>query len=162
MGTSPVRIGFSKESLEGGPTVVPDGLYELRLEGFEPSLSKKGTTTNLNPVLKIVNHPVHAGFQVREWANTGAPNIIEGMIHAFGFNLEPDGNMPGTFMVGPNDKQRGSYEGPMVGAIGKAMLRQVEGLDQNKKPTGKLYSRVDEWLCNLPGCDKKHQNGLAG
>ena len=77
------KISFSKEELSGN--VYPEGLYELRLEGFEPSFSKQKTSINLNPTLKIVNHQTLNGKRVFENLNSGASWIIESFCHAFGF-----------------------------------------------------------------------------
>ena len=69
------KISFSKEDLAGN--VYPDGLYELRLEGFEPEKSKKGDSVNLNPVLKIVNHQTLNNKRVFDNLNSSASWIVE-------------------------------------------------------------------------------------
>jgi hypothetical protein len=151
------KISFSKESLEGKPQ-PPEGLYELRLEGFEPKMASKKTSVNLSPVLKIVNHQTHTGYQIYDNLNTGAGWIIEAFCHAMGQPLvqKPDGSfdIPGEF-VGPDDKPEDwNYVGPLSGCVAKAMLKPSEY-------NGKTNMKVDQWFCAVPGCNSKHPSGLA-
>jgi hypothetical protein len=151
------KISFSKESLEPKPS-LPDGLYEIRLEGFEPDKSKKGDSVNLRPILKVINHPQHTGSRVFDNLNVGANWILEAFVHAFGQPLIEDGagnmNIPGDFN-GPDDNpKQWSYSGPLTGAVGKVFLKQTEY-------NGKMNPKVDQWMCAVPGCQKKHPTGLA-
>lgn len=151
------KIQYSKEDLAGN--VYPDGPYELRLESFEPELSKKGDSTNLNPVLKIVNHPTLNGKRVFDNMNTGAPWIIEAIVHAFGHSLTPNasggGDLPGEFN-GPDDTpSEWEYVGPLTGSVARVMLKKTSY-------QGKDSSKVDQWFCALgPSCNTKHPQGLA-
>ena len=150
------KISFSKEELSGN--VYPDGLYELRLEGFEPKKSKDGGSINLNPVLKIVNHPTLNNKRVFDNLNSGAAWIIESFTHAFGQQLTPNpnggGDMPGDFIGPDDDPTKWQYQGPLTGAIAKAFLK-------TKTYNSKDSSGVDQWFCAVPNCNTKHAQGLA-
>jgi hypothetical protein len=151
------KITMSKESLEG-PPAVPDGLYELRLEGFEPKYSKDKNSVNLRPIIKIVNHPQHAGRQIFDNLNTGAAWILEAFTHSFGLPLVPDGNggssLAGEFLGPDDDPTKWNYVGPLSGSVGKMFLKQTEY-------NGKTNSKVDMYICSVPGCTQKHPSGLA-
>jgi hypothetical protein len=144
------RISFSKEQLAGPPPLDP-GLYEVRLEGFEPEASKKGSSTNLNPILKVINHPTHTGKRIFDNLNTGAYWIIPAFVHAFGFKLEDDGQ--GGFAI-PGEFNGDNYVGPLTGSVGKLIVKQTEY-------NGRSQFKVDQWLCQVPGCTEKHPNNLA-
>jgi len=150
------KISFSKEDLAGN--VYPDGLYELRLEGFEPSWAKSKNSYNLNPVLKIVNHSTLNNRRVFDNLNTGASWIIESFCHAFGFALEPNpnggGDMPGEFMGLDVDPEKAQYTGPLTGSVAKVFLK-------NAPYNGKDQSKVDQWFCQVTGCQTKHAQNLA-
>lgn len=151
------KIGFSKEDLAGN--LYPDGLYELRLEGFEPEFSSKRTSINLNPVLKVVNHQTLNGKRVFDNLNSSASWIIEAFCHAFGLPLTPNanggGDIPGEFM-GPDDNPEAwQYVGPLTGCVGKVILKA-------KSWQGKESSAIDQWLCSVGDtCKTKHPSGLA-
>lgn len=151
------KVTFSKESLEQKPP-LPDGLYEVRLEGFEPKYSKDKGSVNLSPTIKVINHPTLTGSKVFDNLNTGASWIIEAFCHAFGQELVPDGNggfnLPGDFNGPEDNPEQWSYAGPLTGCVGKAFLKQTTY-------NNKVNSKVDQWMCSVPGCQKKHPMGLA-
>jgi len=152
------KIGFSKEALEGN--LLPDGLYEVRLEGFEPQFSSKKTSVNLNPILKIVNHPSLNNKRVFDNLNSSASWIIEAFCHAFGQTLIPNaqggGDIPGEFPGDDEDPEKWQpYQGPLTGAVGKVLLKKTTW-------NGKENSKVDQWFCALGNaCNIKHPTGLA-
>jgi len=155
------KISFSKEALEGN--LVPDGLYELRLEGFEPKFSKDKTSVNLNPVLKVVNNPNMSlnGKRIFDNMNSGASWIIEAFVHAMGLKLEPNaqggGDLPGEFPDnGQDDPEKWPpYQGPLLGQVAEAMVKKTTY-------NGKENSKIDQWLCALGNdCNTKHPAGLA-
>jgi hypothetical protein len=150
------KISFSKEDLSGN--VYPDGLYELRIEGFEPEFSSKKTSINLNPILKIINHPSLNGKRVFDNLNSGAAWIIESFCHAAGQRLTPNpnggGDMPGDFVGADDNPTSWQYTGPLTGTIAKAFLK-------NAPYNGKDQSKVDQWFCSVPGCQTKHAQNLA-
>ena len=150
------RVTASKESLEGAAP-LPDGLYEVRLEGFKPKMSKAGTSVNLNPEIKVVNNAQYNGRPVFDNLNTGAGWILESFSHCFGQELLklPDGSaeMPG--FNGPDDApDQWTYQGPLTGSVGKVFLKNVEY-------NGKTNAKIDQYVCNVPGCNTKHARGLA-
>jgi hypothetical protein len=151
------KISYSKEDLAGN--VYPDGMYEVRLESFEPKPSKDGNSVNLNPVLKIVNHATLNGKRVFDNMNSAASWIIESIVHSFGQQLTPNanggGDLPGEFM-GPDDKPaEWQYVGPLTGCTAKVMLKKTTY-------NGKDSSKVDQWFCALGDkCNTKHATGLA-
>jgi len=150
------KISYSKEDLAGN--VYPDGLYELRLEGFEPEKSKKGDSVNLNPVLKIVNHQTLNNKRVFDNLNSSASWIVESFCHAFGIPLTPNpnggGDMPGDFIGPDDDPAKWQYTGPLTGAVAKAFVK-------NAPYNGKDQSKVDQWFCQVTGCQTKHAQNLA-
>lgn len=151
------KIGFSKEELSGN--VIPEGLYELRLDGFDPELSSKKNSVNLNPILKVVNHATLNGKRVFDNLNSGASWIIEAFTHAFGQPLTPNstggGDIPGEFM-GPDDQpDKWQYVGPLQGLVAKALVKTTTY-------NGKENTKVDQWICALgTNCNTKHPSGLA-
>lgn len=150
------KISLSKEELAGN--VYPPGQYDLHLEGFEPQFSKSKTSINLNPILKIVNHQTLNGKRVFDNLNSGASWIVESFCHAFGLPLTPNpsggGDMPGDFVGPDDDPSKWQYIGPLNGAVAKVILSTKTY--NNKESTG-----VDQWLCQVSGCNTKHASGLA-
>ena len=150
------KIGFSKEELAGN--VYPDGLYELRLEGFEPKFAKGNASINTNPILKIVNHPTLNNKRVFDNLNSGAAWIVESFSHAFGQPLTPNpnggGDMPGDFIGPDDDPTKWQYQGPLSGGVAKVFLKTVAY-------NGKDSTKVDQWFCAVPNCQVKHASGLA-
>lgn len=152
------KITFSKESLAGVPP-VPDGVYDLRLEGFEPSLSKSKDSVNLNPILTVVNHPTENGKRVFINLNTKAGWIIESFCHCFGLPLVDDGSgnmtIPGDFQGPDDDPEKWQYVGPLTGLVGKAFVKATTF-------NGKTNNKVDQFMCALgSACNTKHATGLA-
>ena len=153
------KISFSKEQLEGN--VYPPGLYDLRLEGFEPAWSKKRDSVNLNPVLKIVNHPTLNNKRVFDNLNSSAGWILEAFCHAFGHAFVPNanggGDMPGDFPGPEDDPEQWHYVGPLTGCVAKVMLKTTSY-------NGKDSTKVDQWICALgTACppSTKHPSNLA-
>ena len=151
------KISFSKEQLEGN--VYPEGLYEIRLEKFEPEFSKKRDSVNLNPVLKIVNHQSLNNKRVFDNLNSGASWIIEAFVHSMGLELIPNGtggaDIPGEFIGPDDDPEKWEYQGPLTGCVAKVILKTTTY-------NGKDSSKVDQWLCQRgAGCKTKHPSGLA-
>lgn len=150
------KISYSKEDLAGAN--YPEGVYEVRLDGFEPAYSKKRDSINLNPILKIVNHQTLNGKQVGDNLNSSANWIVESFCHCFGQALTPNasggGDLPGDF-IGPDDKpEEWQYTGPLTGSVGKVYLKTTSY-------NGRERSKVDQWFCAVPGCNTQHANGLA-
>jgi hypothetical protein len=151
------KVSFSKESLEGKPP-VDNGLYELRLDGFEPKFSKDRQSVNLNPILVVVNNAKFNGSRVFDNLNTRAGWIISAFAHAFGQPLQQNASggfdLPGDFNGPDDDPEKWQYVGPLSGMVGKAFVKQTTY--QNK-----TNSKIDQWMCAVSGCQEKHPNGLA-
>ena len=62
--------------------------------------------------------------------------------------------MPGDFVGPDDDPEKWQYVGPLNGCVAKAILK-------TKTYNGKDSSGVDQWLCQVSGCNTKHADGLA-
>src|SRR6267142_2130843 len=100
------KMTASKEEIKGLP-VMSEGLLTIRLDGFKPAFSSKKDSINLNPILKVTNHPEYNDRTVFENLNTKAKWIWKDFCHAFGIALVADANgdfeFPGDF-IGPDDQ----------------------------------------------------------
>lgn len=150
------KMGVSKESLEGKPPVGA-GIFTVRLDGFKPKTSKKGDSTNLNPILKVINHATLNDRNIFFSCNTNAGWIMEAFSHCFGLPLEerPDGgkDLPGEFVPDPNsptDVAKMRYNGPLLGLTGQ--LELVLGKDDK----GKDQDKIKQFMCKVPGCTIQH------
>ena len=151
------KISYSKEDL-AGPPPIPEGMYEVRLSGFQPKRAKSGTSTNLQPQMEIVNNPSFNGSRIFDNLNSSASWIVESFCHAFGHALIPNpnggGDMPGDFIGPDDDPEKWQYQGPLTGSVAKVYIKHA---DYN----GRTNPRVDQWFCAVPGCTTKHATGLA-
>src|SRR5271170_8198758 len=122
------RMSTSKEDLAGGPP-IPDGLYQVILKGFNPKKSKNGDSVNLNPDIRICNHPTLNDRKIFVSMNTNAPFMWPEITHCFGCALVQNGeslDIPGTF-DGPEDissipaggKVPWNYSGPLLNQQGQ-------------------------------------------
>jgi hypothetical protein len=148
------KISVPKTQLEGF-TTVPAGVYEVRLDGFKPVLSKKKDSVNLEPVLHIINHPNQNDQRLFEHMNTGCW-YMQDVVHAFGLEMVDNGDkldIPGEFLGPDNDPTQWSYTGPLVGRTAK--VRTIVG-EYNSKP----QTYIDQWYCALPACREKHSTKL--
>lgn len=155
------KMGVSTEALEG-KMPVPNGIYEVQLSGFEPKVSKNGDSINLNPILKIVNHPQHNGQRIFFNLNTKAPWIMQDLAHAFGFPMEehPTGDggameahLPGgpnAWQGNPDDISTMKYQGPMLGQVAK-----VEVIEEHK-PNQRPRNNIKMFICAIPDCSTKY------
>lgn len=152
------RMGVSTESLKGQPP-LPVGIYHFRLDGFKPKKSKAGTSTNFNPVLKVINHPSLNDRDIFCNLNTGAGFIQLALVHALGLQMEVEGDtayMPGKFIEDPGDPdnvEKWRYEGPLLGRTGR--LEVWETTYENKK-----QSKIKQFFCAHAGCTEKHPTEL--
>lgn len=163
-----MKMSVSKESLKGLPP-MPEGLYEVRLDGWKPKKSAKGDSINLQPQMKVVNNA--AGFNDRavfENMNTNAGWIQQDFVHAFGLPMDLDGenaSIPGDFVpdaTDPDNVEKYGYNGPLKGRTGKVYLIQVPAKDKNGniKP-GQIQNRIKYYVCAVPGCTEKHSDNLS-
>lgn len=169
-----IRIG--KEALKGFEA-LPAGIYELRLDGFEPKWSKDKQSVNLRPKLTVVNHPdssindgKHRAF---ENLNTQAGWVLIDFCHGFGHPMtgeepgvpmeqwtSPDAGLPGEFQPNPtepNNPEKWTYVGPLLGAVCKVEIIQVPGYKNPAKP----QSAINKYFCSVQGCLHQHSESLA-
>lgn len=158
------KFGASKESLEGKKP-VPNAVYQVKVDGFEPKLSSKGDSVNMNPVLKIVNHPEHNGARIFFNGNTKAPWILQDFSHCFGLPMEPhptgengaeEMHLPGgpaawkADPTAPEDLSKMKYVGPLLGKVGKIEVLYVQN------PGQKPRNEIKQFLCAIDGCATKY------
>lgn len=163
MGTSPVRMGAPKDSMEP-KKVFPAGRYSVRCDGFKPKLSKPkaGTEQSINfyPQLTITNHASLNGEKVFNPLNQGAGFILQAFSHMLGHDMEiieDTAALPGGFTPdpsAPDDISKFTYAGPLLGAVGDLEL----GVGTyNNKPS----NFIKQYYCRLPGCKEKHPTELT-
>jgi len=152
------RMGVSTESLKGMPT-MPQDIYTVRLDGFEPRFSKDRGSVNLNPKLVVINHPTLNDRRVFDNLNSKAGWIQLDFCHAFGLPMLVEGDtsfIPGEFQGPDNDPERWSYVGPLTGRLAKAEVAEVD----NQR--GGTRNAVKRYICAVAGCSTKHSDNLVG
>lgn len=157
------KITVPKDSLKGLPP-IPPGIYEFRLDGFEPKLSKqkpgKDQSVNLNPILNIINHATLNGRRLPENLNVQAGWVMQDLVHALGVPMADEGTddaaLPGEFQP-PNepDPTKWQYIGPLAGKVGKAEVALVP----NQR--GGMRSAIKRYFCVIPGCSERHSEDLT-
>jgi hypothetical protein len=162
---APVRMGAPKDSMEPRK-VLPAGRYQIRLDGFKPKLSKpqpnKTQSVNMNPELKVTNHPQLNGEKIYTPLNQQVGFILEAFSHCFGLEMEAAGEdtvvIPGGFIqdpANPNDVQRMRYQGPLLGQVGEIEL----GINKNNR--GRDQNYIKQYFCRVPGCKREHPTELS-
>jgi hypothetical protein len=148
------KITVQRDQLQGFKA-VPAGVYEVRLDGFEPQFSKKKDSVNLRPKLTIINNQDNNDQRLFDNLNTGCWYLHD-FVHAFGLEMEDKGDqvsIPGDFQGPDEDPTKWTYVGPLVGRIAK--VRTIVGEYQNKPQT-----YIDQWYCAVPACQEKHSTKL--
>lgn len=152
-------IKVPKEALKGSKSIVP-GIYDVRLDTFEPTKSKKGST-NLCPQLIIVNNPdLHGRKAALEWLNINMVRTLLDFCHCFGVeNLEgskeePEFPGPWDNLENP-DPTTWKYRGPMLGRVGK-----IELAENTNSNDGNTYVNIKRYFCSFPNCKVKHSENL--
>lgn len=150
------KMSFDKDSLNGGK-VIPAGLYDVRLTGFKPRKNKAGDSVNFNAQMEVINHPEFDKTKVFETLSAKAGFTQWDFCHAFGLELEDQGNgqyvLPGVWdgdlaKFNENDPSTWVYDGPLVGRDGKIELAidTYEGKENNK---------VRRYICAVADCASK-------
>jgi hypothetical protein len=148
------KMGVSKDKLEGYKP-IPAGVYDFTIAGFEPKMSKDKQSINLNPVLKVVNHPEYNGQRVFWNCNTKAAFLWNDFCHAFGLTpVEIDGEayLPGgeeawvPDQEDPDNIEKATYTGPMLNQIGK--IEVVE----TRNPGQRAKNDIKQFICGIDGC----------
>lgn len=165
------KMSVPKDSLKP-PERIPPGVYEVRLDGFKPKLTRakqdKTQSINYQPQLKIINcasvdadgKPLN-GRQIFDWLNQNAGWVVEAFSHAFGFKLvETDGDVGfvGQWNANPSDPdnvEKFVYNGPLLGAMGRVEVVEVQ-TDNNRK-----FTNIKQYFCKIPGCQEKHPTDLT-
>jgi hypothetical protein len=149
------KLTASKEEIKGLPA-LPEGMYTVRLDGFEPRTYSKKTGVNLRPVLKIINHPEHNDRRVFENLSTKGKWVWADFCHAFGVPMvEANGDFefPGDWDGPESEPEKWQYRGPLLGQQGQVYLIQ-SGTDGNN-------NAVKYYVCKVQGCSTKHSANLA-
>lgn len=154
------KFGASKEELVGQPA-HPEGLYEFRVDAFKPKKSKNSDSVNLQPQLKIIDHPTLNGKSIYFALNTNAAFMWTEFVHSLGLELvEENGeyNLPGHFNEGGGESQgdytKMTYEGPMLGRRGKVYL----GVGKDEKNRDRNF--IKQMFCQVQGCTYEHNNEM--
>lgn len=157
------RLGVSQESLKGGFTIAPAGLYKVRLIEFKPRFSKpdpsnpdKPRSINLNARMEVLEHPeFEKPVSIFEGLNQNAGWILQDFCHGFGLPMETDGTeswLPGTWDSKPDfDPSIDStyfYQGPLTGRIA-----QVEVAEETYN--GKPQNKIRRYFCAVEDCATK-------
>jgi len=152
------RISVPKDQLEGIQPVEND-TYTVRLDGFEPKTAKKGGSVNLNPILKIINHPKHNDLRLFNNLNSKAGWIHKDFVHAFGLPMEIQGDealIPGEFQGPEATPEKWVYVGPLLGRTAQLVVVQTPNSN-----TGNPRNEIKQFLCQVPGCKEKHSTDLT-
>jgi hypothetical protein len=151
------KIGISKESLQGLPDLEA-GIYEFRIDGFKPKTSSKKTSINLNPQLIVINHSKYNDRHIWHNCNSAFPPGMIDLCHSVGVRFDnedgDDPQFPGEFVPDGAPIEQTSYQGPLMGQIGKC---EVAESDDGK---GGKTMKLKRFFCVVPGCTHKHSEDL--
>lgn len=170
------QIRVNKESLKGFEA-LPAGIYELRLDGFEPKFSKDKQSVNLRPKLVVVNNPnadlndgKHRAF---DNLNSQAGWVMIEFCHGFGIRMtgeedgvpmenwtSPDVGLPGEFDPNPtdaNNPEKWTYKGPLLGRVARVEIINQPAYNN----ANKIQAVINKYFCAVPGCSHQHLESLA-
>lgn len=139
------KMQLSKDKLQR--KLTPGGIYEVHMGGFKPARSKSNPDNiNLNPILKIINHPDFSGKPIFVSLPRSEDWMIQDFVHCLGLTLDSDNNIPGEwdFAVEQNP-ETWKYRGPLVGRTGKMELIETEY-------QGKPQLKVKQMICGVTNC----------
>lgn len=154
------KLGVSKESLT--QKRMTGGIYEVQFVSFKPKKSSKGTTL-LRPEMKILGNADFNGKLVFD--KYGLPLnsgwAVQDFIHAFGFELDPEDNIPGEWEFNNqpgtdpmDDPTKWKYRGPLVGKTAKVEIVEAEYTD--KSGNKKNGIAIKQYICSVPNCVAKN------
>lgn len=150
------KLGVSKESLE--QKRMSGGVYEVQFVGFKPKNSSKGAgSVLLRPEMKIIGNADFNGKAVFDKyslpLNSGW--AVQDFVHCFGFELDPDGNIPGEWeFPKQDDPTTWKYRGPLVGKVGRVQIIEAEYKD--KSGNTKQGIQINQYICAVPNCAQKN------
>jgi hypothetical protein len=152
------KLTASKDEIKGMPPMV-EGMLTVRLDGFNPKLSKKKDSVNLNPTMKVINHAEYNDRNVFENLNTKGKWVWKDFCHAFGVPLvetpSGDAEFPGDFDGPEDDPTKWQYRGPLLGQ--QAQLYIIQG----DNGSGGINNKVKYYVCKVAGCVEKHSADLS-
>lgn len=136
------KVRVSKESVKP-PEALPESIYQYRLGGFKPKFSKDKGSINLNPQMKVINHPTLNGKYIFNNLNTKAGWILKAFVENLGLKMVEVGedlDMPGEFTGPEDDPTKWVYRGPLLGRTGKVKVIQSDNT------RGGIKNEIEEWL----------------
>ena len=151
------KLSASKEEIKGLPAMT-EGMVTVRLDGFKPKFSKDKGSVNLNPELKVINHPEYNDRKIFENLNTKGKWVWKDFCHAFGVPLvevNGDFEFPGDFNGADDNPESWEYVGPLTGQTAQIYIVQQ---DDTK---GGIKNAVKQYICRVQGCTEKHSQNLA-
>ena len=152
------KLTASKEEVKGLPAMA-EGMVTVRLDGFEPKLSSKKTSVNLNPIMKVINSAESNDRRVFENLNTLGKWVWPDFCHAFGVDMVASGEdfeFPGDW-DGPEDQpDKWQYRGPLLGQVGQIYIIQKEN-----EVTKNVQNAIKYYVCKVASCSQKHSANLA-
>lgn len=155
------KLTASKEEVKG-QSAMNEGMITVRLDGFKPKFSKDHGSINLNPDMKVINHPEYNGRVLFENLNTKAKWIWKDFCHCFGVPLVEVGGdieFPGDFAGAEDAPENWQYSGPLLGQTGQIYIVQKDDTKGGIKNVVKFY------VCKMASvgatCSEKHSTNLA-
>lgn len=162
---APVRMGVDPEKLKSQPPLQDKEVVEVRLVGFRPKKNKKGDGVNYNAILQLVNHPMLQKFpeyKIFDTLSNKMPKVIQDFTHAFGFPLEPTGELVGQWVPDPNDVanvEKYQYKGPLIGKTARIEVGTQNWENQGERSAvRRYYCKVDQCATKFP--DIRHSTDL--
>lgn len=156
------KFGVDNEKLTR-PEAIPQGIYTLRLTGFNPKHSKDKESVNFSPSFDVVAPGEKYDGRTLKFAfiaNSKVPSAIQDMVHATGEVMEGDANNPNAVLqipgiwdadatkFDPQDASTWVYQGPLVG---KTLQAELYVDDYN----GQQNNKVLRFICAVPQCETK-------
>lgn len=160
----PFKVDTSKVE---GQELFPPGIYEIKLISFKPQKASKGTSTSLNALMEVTNHPDFSGRKLYDTLNEGGAWLWPDFVHCFGLPMETDGEsywIPGEWdgdkiKYKADDPSTWVYKGPLISRTGKA---EIAVADNTK---GRDVNKIKRYFCAITDCATKfpkvrHQEDL--
>lgn len=138
------KLAVDSKTLEGRPE-LPDGVYEVRLDGFKPKKDNKGESINLNPQMKVVNNATfNDQFSPFESLSLKAGWNVKAFFACFGV---PMGGADQTELpldyTGPDDNPAAwTITSPAVGRVGRIEVGTGEYQGKAQKVIKRYFSAL--------------------
>lgn len=151
------QMDFSTEQLEGIQP-VPNGIYRLRLIGFEPKASKAGDSINLNPIFQFIDpeYSERPSLRYSFTGNTKIPSFLQDLVHATGLEMEEDGDksrIPGFW---DGDKQKYDAKDPSTYVYSGPLLNQeLQAEVVQDEYQGRVNNKIRKFICAVPNCAER-------